>query len=295
LHPVRRHEAALLEKRGPGGCYVDLVERRVLHAIAPMEGHAFYGHGAFSRGGEVLFAIETELASKRGAISVRDAASFEVVDTFPTYGLAPHDCHLIEDGKTLAITNGGGPVDSNDLPCVTFVDVASRKLVERHRVYDTQRNTGHVALLADRELAVVSAPRDGLPELTSTGGVTLRARGKPWVHMDKPKELTSRLVGESLSVVIHPTTRVAVATHPYAHLVTFWSLDAGKLVGAMELPHARGVTITLDGRQYAISYGEAASLLLVDAKTLTPLRDREPGTRRFGGSHIVTWQRPRAA
>src|SRR6185503_12130011 len=38
VHPKRPHEAALLEKKGPGGCYVDLVSRRVLSPILPLSG-----------------------------------------------------------------------------------------------------------------------------------------------------------------------------------------------------------------------------------------------------------------
>src|SRR4051812_22745226 len=70
VHPRRRREAALLEKRGPGGVYVDLVDRVVLRPITPMPGHHFYGHGAFSREGDALLAVETDLTSNDGAISV---------------------------------------------------------------------------------------------------------------------------------------------------------------------------------------------------------------------------------
>src|SRR4051812_26214905 len=54
LHPRKQHEAAIVEKRGPGGAYVDLEDLRVIRPIAPMPGHHFYGHDAFSRDGDVL-------------------------------------------------------------------------------------------------------------------------------------------------------------------------------------------------------------------------------------------------
>ncbi len=292
MHPKRTHEAALLEKRGPGACYVDLIARRVLETIAPLPGHAFYGHGAFSKEGDVLFAIEMNLSNGEGVVSIRDARTFDSIDTFPTYGAAPHDCHLIEDGKTLAITNGGGPVGSNALPCVTFVDVKSQALLEKHEVRNPNINTGHIAVGFRREFAVVSAPRSGLPEESSTGGVSLRAQGKPWVHMTDPKSLTSKMVGESLSVLLHDRTRSALATHPYGHFITLWDLDTQRLKWSMELPHPRGVTSTLDGKTFAISYGEEASLLFLDAASLKPLQGRAPGTRRFGGSHIYIWAYP---
>jgi uncharacterized protein len=289
IHPKRPREAALLEKRGPGGCALDLAERRVIQPIAPMEGHAFYGHGAYSREGDVLFAVETRLESNEGAVSVRDARTFALLDTFPTFGQAPHDLHLIEDGRTLAITNGGGPVDSPSLPSVTFVDVRTRALLEKHEVLDKTRNTGHVAVTLNREFVVVSAPRDGLPPATSLGGVTLRRRGKPWVHMVQPKVVTSRFLGESLSVVIHGPSRTAAATHPYGDLLTFWSLDRGGLTGRMELSGPRGVTVTLDEQLYAVSYGADARLLLIQARPIRVLPDRQFIPGMFGGSHLYAW------
>ena len=64
-HP-RRSEAVLLEKRGPGGCLVDLAARRFVRPIAPMPGHHFYGHGTFTRDADALLAVETDLETGDG-------------------------------------------------------------------------------------------------------------------------------------------------------------------------------------------------------------------------------------
>jgi hypothetical protein len=285
-HPARP-EAVLLEKRGPGGAYVDLVRREVLRKIEPLPGHHFYGHGAFSRDAGALLAVETELASNEGVISVRDPSSFAVVDTFPTFGEAPHDCVLIEEGRTLAVTNGGGPAGGGT-PCVSFVDVASRRLLEKLEVSDPRINAGHLAVTKDRACVLLSAPRDGLPE-SDLGGVSVRRKGGPLRYATQPAEATRRMVGESLSVCIHEPTRTALATHPYGGLITFWNLDTGALTCALDMPHPRGVTLTLDERYFAVSFGPAASLLLIETSPLRPVMELDPGTRRFGGSHVYTW------
>lgn len=290
VHPRRPREAALLEKRGPGGAYVDLVERAVIRPITPMPGHHFYGHGAFSREGDALFAVETDLGSNGGAISVRDAERFEVLDRFPTYGMAPHDCLLIEDGKTLVITNGGGRVGSDDFGSVAFVDVASRKLVEEHKIPSPAINAGHVAVGKGREFVVISAPRDGLPE-GDVGGVSLRLRERPIRTAREPSAVTSRMKGESLSLCIHDETRTALVTHPFGNFISFWNLDKGALFAALDLPNARGVTLTHDRRYFAVSFGPTASLQLIETKPLRPVpaSERPPIARVFGGSHIYTW------
>lgn len=287
-HPIRRREAALLEKRGPGGAYVDLADRVALRPIVPLPNHHFYGHGAFTASGDALLAVETSLTSNDGVISVRDPDRFEVIDRFPTYGMAPHDCTLIDDGKTLAITNGGGRFGTDALANVAFVDVATRKLLDKHEVSDPNVNAGHIALGKNREITLVSAPRDGLAE-DALGGVSLRLRGGALKRAAEPSQVMSRMKGESLSICIHDETRTAVATHPYGNFISFWNLDTGALFAAFDVPNPRGVTLTLDRKRFALSFGPAGNLMFIDTRPLKPIPDANPTARRFGGSHIYTW------
>lgn len=163
LNPRRSCEAVLLEKRGAGGCSLDLAARRVVRALTPLPGHAFYGHAAYSADAAWVFVIEAEAESGKGVISVRDARDLTVVQRLPTHGHAPHDCRLVDDGRALAVTNGGGPVSSDHRASVAVIDLGSGALLEEHALDDPNRNAGHLAVSADGSLAVVSAPRDGLP------------------------------------------------------------------------------------------------------------------------------------
>jgi hypothetical protein len=294
FHPAAPEKAALFEKRGPGGCYLDLLTLSVLAPIAPMAGHHFYGHGSFSLAGDVLFAVESHLESGDGAISVRDAQSFEVLDTFPTFGARPHDCTLIDRGTVLVITNGGGSVGEAPEPCVTFVDAQSRKLLDKHPVTHPSMNTGHIAITAKHDFAVVSAPRDGLPEAVSLGGVSFRTGKKPMRHMTAPAQVVGRMVGETLSVAIHEASGTVAATTPRGNMVTFWNLYAKSLKKVVDLPDARGVTLTLDDKCFAVAYGDDASLALFDSQSLEA-QSPPPGIRAFGGSHLYSWAYPRAA
>jgi uncharacterized protein len=289
FRPDRAREAVLFAKRGHGGCALDLAGSRVIRRILPMPGHAFYGHAAYSLDGHALFVVETDLASNEGVVSIRNTTTFALIDAFPSYGIAPHDCRVIEDGRILVITHGGGPTGSPSLPCVTFVDVQTRALVERHEVRDLDLNAGHVAVADDREFVMVSAPRDGLPALTSLGGVSLRWAGGPLTGLSAPDEVAARLIGEALSLAIHRPSRTILVTHPHGDLVTFWSFGRGALVEALDLPGPRGATLTLDGRLYAVSYGSDARLTLIDVQTFQDRVDRDFAPGMFGGAHLYTW------
>jgi uncharacterized protein len=287
LHPRRRCLAAAIEKRGAGAAVVDLVEGRCLHSLAPLPDHSFSGHAAWSAEGEVLFVVETHLRTGAGALSVRDADTLAVLERLSTRGFSPHDCRPALDGR-LAVTNGGGTAASGRRPSLVLIDPATDDLVDRRELDDPRRNAGHVALAADGALAVVSAPRDGLPERTAPGGVAVALTDGPLACLTEPTRALEALVGEALSVVIHTPSRTVVVTHPYAGLVSFWNLKRGFL-GTLAAPAPRGVAIFGKGQEVVVSCGAVGRLLLVDplARSARPLEDAPEGV--FGGAHLEAW------
>src|SRR5690349_11822112 len=78
VDPRAPHRAVVLEKKGPGAAFVDLRTEAVLRSIpTSTEGRAFYGHGVYSTDGALLYAVETDLATRAGLVVVRDGTSFE--------------------------------------------------------------------------------------------------------------------------------------------------------------------------------------------------------------------------
>jgi uncharacterized protein len=281
--PDAPHIAAIFEKRGPGAALVDLTTHKRLGTLHARPGRHYYGHGVYSRGGDQLFVVETELATGAGLLSVRDTTTYREVEAFPTYGDRPHDCVPIDDGKVLVITNGGGDLGTASAPCVCYVDVASRKLLEKVSFSDPKINAGHIGIGSDGALAVVSAPRDGLPPETSAGGINLRTGKRKPERMRGPESVMAKVLGESLSVVVHDG--IAGVTNPLGGIVTFWSLKTKKLVAHYECESPRGIEISRDQSAFVVSYGKHASVTLLDRKTYQPL-ECAFGHARLGGSHI---------
>lgn len=295
-NPIAPERAVLFEKRGAGACEVDLVQRTVLRTITTPAARRFYGHGAFSADASLLYATESIVAERyKGVIAVRDGKTFAELGFFPTYGDAPHDCKLVDGGKVLAITNGGGDANGS-APCVTYVDVKSEKLIEKVELTDPKLNTGHLAINARGDLAVISAPREGTPKPeTERGGISLRKRGSKLSTMSEPKDLTSRMLGETLSLAIHEPTNVVMATTPMGHVVTCWNLKTQKLVKSFELPHPRGVALSLDKQTFIVSYAAESRLMEIDAATLTAKEASIFEPSYMSGSHIITYDLSRFA
>ncbi|AKT44038.1 DUF1513 domain-containing protein [Chondromyces crocatus] len=288
-HPTRPRLAALFEKRGPSACLVDLAEARLLQPLLATTGRAFYGHGAFSPDGTQLYAVEIRTDTHAGLITIRDTTTLRVLEELPTYGDNPHDCVLLDDEKTLVVTNGGGDLQSKRDPSVTFIDLTSRKLLERIILPDPKINAGHIAVTSRGDFALVSAPRDGLDEKTALGGLSLRSQKRRPERMKAPSAIVSRMVGESLSVAIHEPSRVVAATSPHGGLLTFWHLDRKKLLKSFDLESVRGVTLSLDQSTFIVTHGRG-SRLFITTDTLELVAGSETTTGRFTGSHVYTWR-----
>ena len=283
--------AAVFEKKGPGACLVDLRERVVLGPIETSPSRRFYGHGAFSADGSLLYSTESLIEEDfAGVLVVRDARTLAELGTVPTYGAAPHDCQLVDGGRTMVVANGGGQISGGAVPCVSYIDVASERLLDRVELESPRFNAGHLALTPTGDLAVVSAPRDGLPAPNQQlGAVTLRPSGQPPRTLTEPAAVVGRMLGETLSVVVNEADRVVLATHPLGNCVSVWGLDDGACLGTIELSGPRGITLTLDREWYVVSHVEGRSVRLTALSAAT----REPvgvhvDPSFTSGSHIFT-------
>lgn len=159
--PTDTNYLALFEKKGPGACEYDLKKKSITRSIKPLNNRYFYSHGAYSMEGNNLFSTETYLDTLEGVIAIRDSKTMEHIDDFPSYGKEPHECKLIDSGKILVVTNGGG-VSTESAPSVCYIDIQSQKLLEQVTLTTSRINTGHLAVSRNGSLLVVSAPRAGL-------------------------------------------------------------------------------------------------------------------------------------
>jgi hypothetical protein len=113
--------------------------------IPSIEGRHFFGHGAFSTDGKLLYATENDFASGQGVIGIYDVAGgYRRIGEFPTYGVGPHELILLPDGDTFAVANGGIEthpdygraelnLDTMD-PSLCFVDASDGRLIGQLRL-----------------------------------------------------------------------------------------------------------------------------------------------------------------
>jgi len=116
--PARGHDLAIHSASGravvfarrPGTFAVafDVRDRTAPQVFVARPDRHFFGHGAYSADGKLLFATENDFAASEGVIGVYDATdSYKRIGEFAAHGIGTHEAILLPDAKTLAIANGG--------------------------------------------------------------------------------------------------------------------------------------------------------------------------------------------
>jgi uncharacterized protein len=288
VDPTRKSRVLAFEKIGPGAAEFDLNTGQFVRAISGANGRLFYGHGVFSGDGGKLYSSETTMDSGAGVIGLRDGKTLAYLGEFPSHGAHPHDCVLVDGGKTLAVTNGGDELNGARKPNLSLIDVRTGKLLEQLAISDEAFNAGHVIVDKSGKTLVLSAPRRGFT-IEQLGAIHLREKNGPLKRVGANLAIAGQIYGEALSGVIIPEHDLFVVTHPTPGLLTCWVLSSMQLRKVITLERARGVALSLDRKEFVVSNGSNAVLTRFDAKTLISLTAQVTRQTLITGSHLLNW------
>src|SRR4029078_13049595 len=96
--------------RRPGNWFivVNAATGRLVTTILSAKDRPFYGHGAFTLDGKLLYATENNIATGKGLLGIYDASDgYRRLGEIASRGIGPHDIAFLPDGETLVIANGG--------------------------------------------------------------------------------------------------------------------------------------------------------------------------------------------
>ncbi len=141
----RHSQRACLFARRPG-MFMNTFDRRTpgMHAITePVSGRHFYGHGAYSQDGNLLFATENDFDGMRGVLGIYDATKgYQRIGELDTAGVGPHEVVRVPGTTLLLIANGGihtHPDNDREKlnistmePNLSLIDARDGKLLARH-------------------------------------------------------------------------------------------------------------------------------------------------------------------
>lgn len=107
-HPLKPEAVAFARRPGTFAIVIDCttgLQKATLNA--PTNRH-FYGHGAFSADGTLLYTTENDYEAGRGRIGVWDVtAGYVRIDEWESGGIGPHDIKRLPNSDVLVVANGG--------------------------------------------------------------------------------------------------------------------------------------------------------------------------------------------
>ncbi|MGO6815596.1 DUF1513 domain-containing protein [Rhizobium leguminosarum] len=230
--------------------------------INSREDRHFYGHGAFSPDGRLLYASENDFDGNRGMIGLYDATNrFTRIGEFETYGIGPHDMTVSDDGRLLIVANGGiethpdfGRTKLNlgeMQPSLALIDAATGALVEKHVLPAewAELSTRHVDLDGVGRIwfaCQYEGHRKDLPPL-----VGHFAKGEDLSFIDLPEETTRRLANYVGAIAVNRSEGLVGITSPKGGASVTIDARTGKMLAETSLPDAAGIAPARSG--FAVS------------------------------------------
>jgi uncharacterized protein len=191
----------------------------------------------------------------RGVISVRDAASFEIVGEIETRGIDPHEIIRSADGISLLVANGGIMTHPRTFrrklniptmdPSLCSIHAASAQCVEQWRLGDHLLSIRHLARASDGR-AAAGLQYEGDPR-RAPGIVALYRPRRGLQLLEAPANELAKFHGYVASIAISEAHDLIAAACPYGNGVACWSLSSAAYLGFITADETYGVSPLDDG------------------------------------------------
>ncbi|GFE63408.1 DUF1513 domain-containing protein [Litoreibacter roseus] len=107
-HPKKPEAVAFARRPGTYAIVINCVTGKNLCNLTAPAGYHFYGHGAFSADGELLFTTENRFETGEGLIGIwQSTKGYRRIGEFSAGGIGPHDILRCPSTGLLAVANGG--------------------------------------------------------------------------------------------------------------------------------------------------------------------------------------------
>lgn len=213
----------------------------------------FYGHGAFSSDGRLLYTSENDFEAGRGMIGLRDAAQgYRKIGEWPSDGIGPHELCRLPGRHVLAIANGGIATHPDHGRAKLNLDAMAPALVYQDaRTGETLRTLAlprafhqlslrHLAVGAGGMLALAGQYEGPASDLLPL--VALHRRGEPGLRfLTAPDGVWQAMNHYCGSAAFDRLGRVLAISAPRGNVIAFWMAAEDRFLGTRSLTDVCGV------------------------------------------------------
>ena len=234
-----------------------------VRGIPATAGRHFNGHGCLSASGDVLFTTENDYDGKRGVLGIRDSQTFQHLGEYDTFGLDPHDVHLMPDGKTLVIANGGIEqhpdfgrrklnLDTMQ-PSLVYIDAASGKKIDEYRLLDHHLSIRHLLVTATGDVGVALQYEGDLYQRQPQSLVAWQTHGKDLQLLGIKLTDIQPFNGYMADLAYDPRQKILAVTSPRGNHITFWNIETQTFLSASSLTEPSGIQFMTDTETFLVS------------------------------------------
>ncbi len=254
-HPLKPEAVAFARRPGKFAVVIDCmtgVQKAILNA--PASRH-FYGHGAFSSDGSLLYTTENDYDEGRECIGVWDAAGgYTRIGEWNSGGVGPHDIKRLPNSDVLVVANGGidthpdsgrtklnSPTMKTNLSYVKDGSVVEivELLPEMHK-----NSIRHLAVAHDGGVAFgMQWQGDGVPSSL----VGHHRLGEQAVLMRASSNQMRDMQGYIGSIAFAENGRTIAATSPRGGKVQYFSAITASTSDTQTIPDVCGIAATPGG------------------------------------------------
>lgn len=268
LRPGGAEFVTFARRPGNWAAVVEAASGRTRRTILSPEGRHFYGHGAFSADGRLLYATENAMATGDGVLGLYDATDgYRRIGELPSFGIGPHDLAFRPGGTRLVVANGGlrtHPDTGREIlnpdsmaPSLAVIDTASGECLDSQALGPALQGLSirHLALAPDGT-AVFGCQWQGDPfDLPPLVGILPPDGAARFLEM--PEDDLASLQNYVGSVGLDAAGAIAAATSPIGGVAAFWDLEDGRYLGRRALSDVCGVAPVAEAGAFLLTSGNA--------------------------------------
>ncbi|WP_299954784.1 DUF1513 domain-containing protein [uncultured Roseobacter sp.] len=254
-HPSRPEAVAFARRPGTFAIVIDCATGRTLQTLTTPEGRHFYGHGAYSTDGTLLFTTENDFEAGVGRIGVWDVTrDYMRVDEWDSGGIGPHDIKRLPGSDTLVVANGG--IDTHPDSGRTKLNIPTMRpnlsYIAQGRVIETaalppemrKNSIRHLAVNARGDIALGMQWQGDGPVRALVG---LHRRGAQIVLMGASGEEIQAMNGYVGSIAFSKDGRTIAVTSPRGGRLHVYDAELARLDHVTPLEDVCGVAPHVDG------------------------------------------------
>ena len=226
-------------------------------------GRHFDGHGCLNAAGDVLFTTENDYDGVRGVLGIRDSKTFQQLGEYDTYGLDPHDVHLMPDGKTLVVANGGIQTHPDFgrrklnldtmQPSLVYLDAATGKKLDEYRLPDHLLSIRHLTVTAQGDVGAALQYEGDLYRQQPASLVAWQHHGKDLQLLTIDAKAIMAFNGYMADLAYDPQQQLLAVTSPRGNHVTFWDIAQQQFLSAQPLAEPSGIAFMPDQQRFLVT------------------------------------------